>query len=138
MEDEQVKYICNICEVLSCEMKYLKQHLQTKKHQDALEQINFFNSFLELSMLELSYCRLPYSWQIAKYHASRSMYLQVRSSFSMCDFVLPHWEPIRIMMARFHKLLKLTIIKIFSVLNNKCFCLSIKDILQHVSQFLFF
>ncbi|KNZ48649.1 hypothetical protein VP01_5513g1 [Puccinia sorghi] len=42
----------------------------------------------------------------------------------------------KIMMARFHKLLKLTMIENFSVLNNKCFSLSIKDILRHVSLFL--
>ncbi|KNZ51429.1 hypothetical protein VP01_395g5 [Puccinia sorghi] len=62
---------------------------------------------------------------------SRSMYLQVWSSFSMCDVVLPHWESIRIMMARLHELLKLTMIENFSFLNTKCFYLSIKYILRH-------
>ncbi|KNZ53128.1 hypothetical protein VP01_3337g1 [Puccinia sorghi] len=69
---------------------------------------------------------------------SRSMYLQVRSSLSMCDVILPHWESIRIMMARFHELLKLTMIENFGVLNTQCFCLSIKDILQNATHLNFY
>ncbi|KNZ52098.1 hypothetical protein VP01_3699g1 [Puccinia sorghi] len=77
------------------------------------------------------YFRLPYSWRLHNI-MSRSIYLQVWSSFSMCDVILPHWESIRIMMAIFHKLLKLTMIENVTVLNTKCFSLSIKEILQHV------
>ena len=48
-EDSKVKYICKICEGRSCELKNVKQHLKTKKHKDALDQINVLHKFIEVS-----------------------------------------------------------------------------------------
>ena len=64
---------------------------------------------------------------------SRSMYLHSRLALDICDTDLPHWETIRRMMARFRKMLNISIHENVSVLNNRCFSLSLKDMIRHVS-----
>ena len=44
-----MKYVCDICGGRSCELKNVKHHLKSKKHKEALQQINDFNQLLEIN-----------------------------------------------------------------------------------------
>ena len=61
------------------------------------------------------------------------MFLHSRLALDICDTYLPHWETIRRMMGRFRGFLNISMRENLSVLNNRCFSLSLKDILRHVS-----
>ncbi|KNF04799.1 hypothetical protein PSTG_01855 [Puccinia striiformis f. sp. tritici PST-78] len=63
---------------------------------------------------------------------SRAMYNQNRLILStICNLDLPHWDTIRRTRLRIRKLFSVNVAESQTVLDNRCFTLSIKHILQH-------
>ncbi|KAI9601743.1 hypothetical protein KEM48_000846 [Puccinia striiformis f. sp. tritici PST-130] len=64
-------------------------------------------------------------------HLSRAMYHQLRVVLNICNLNLPHWDTIRRMQKKIRDMLNIKLIETQSVMGNKCFSLSLKDMIGH-------
>jgi hypothetical protein len=65
---------------------------------------------------------------------SRNVYHLVRLSVNLAWLDLPHWDTIRRRREKIREMLDVKLIENVSVLNNKVFSLSLKDLIANVSQ----